>query len=90
MALVHSLSPLRFHLQNDANLSPSSDSTEQVRQINPAYTSRRCSKCGFTHEDNRPHTKGKDEFGCLKYGYDIHADYNAAKNIGLKYLRAKV
>jgi len=22
-----------------------------------------------------------------KCGYDIHADYNAAKNIGLKYLR---
>jgi len=43
--------------------------------------------CGFTHEDNRPHNNGQDEFGCLKCGYDIHADYNAAKNIGLKYLR---
>jgi IS605 OrfB family transposase len=58
-----------------------------VKQINPAYTSQRCSKCGFTHEDNRPHTNGQDEFGCLKCGYDVHADYNAAKNIGLKYLR---
>ena len=58
-----------------------------VTQINPAYTSQRCSKCGFTHEDNRPHNNGQDEFGCLKCGYDIHADYNAAKNIGLKYLR---
>jgi len=58
-----------------------------VRQINPAYTSQRCSKCGFTHEDNRPHNNGQDEFGCLKCGYDVHADYNAAKNIGLKYLR---
>ncbi|MCL9814549.1 RNA-guided endonuclease InsQ/TnpB family protein [Natranaeroarchaeum aerophilus] len=58
-----------------------------VKQINPAYTSQRCSKCGFTHEDNRPHNNGQDEFECLKCGYDIHADYNAAKNIGLKYLR---
>jgi putative transposase len=58
-----------------------------VKQINPAYTSQRCSKCGFTHEDNRPHNTGQDEFGCLKCGYDVHADYNAAKNIGLKYLR---
>ena len=58
-----------------------------VTQINPAYTSQRCSKCGFTHEDNRPHNNGQDEFGCLKCGYDVHADYNAAKNIGLKYLR---
>ena len=58
-----------------------------MKQINPAYTSQRCSKCGFTHEDNRPHTNAQDEFGCLKCGYDVHADYNAAKNIGLKYLR---
>ena len=58
-----------------------------VKQINPAYTSQRCSKCGFTHEDNRPHTNGQNEFGCLKCGYDVHADYNAAKNIGMKYLR---
>jgi len=58
-----------------------------VKQINPAYTSQRCSKCGFTHEDNRPHNNGQDEFECLKCGYDVHADYNAAKNIGLKYLR---
>lgn len=58
-----------------------------VTQINPAYTSQRCSKCGFTYEDNRPHNTRQDEFECLKYGYDVHADYNAAKNIGLKYLR---
>jgi transposase len=58
-----------------------------VTQIQPAYTSQRCSKCGFTHEDNRPHTNGQDEFGCLKCEYDIHSDYNAAKNIGLTYLR---
>ncbi|XRJ21250.1 zinc ribbon domain-containing protein [Haloferax sp. Atlit-48N] len=58
-----------------------------MKQINPTYTSQRCSKCGFTHEDNRPHTNGQDEVGCLKCGYDVHADYNAAKNIGLKYLR---
>ncbi|SNZ12519.1 transposase, IS605 OrfB family, central region [Natronoarchaeum philippinense] len=58
-----------------------------VKQINPEYTSQRCSKCGFTHENNRPHNNGQDEFGCLKCGYDVHADYNASKNIGLKYLR---
>jgi putative transposase len=59
----------------------------EVTQINPAYTSQQCSKCGFTHEDNRPHTNGQDKFECLKCGYSVHADYNAAKNIGLKYLR---
>nr|WP_228434394.1 transposase [Natrarchaeobaculum aegyptiacum] len=58
-----------------------------VKQTYPAYTSQRCSKCGFTHEDNRPNDNSQDEFECLKCGYNIHADYNAAKNIGLKYLR---
>lgn len=54
-----------------------------VAQVDPANTSRRCSHCGFTHPDNRD---GED-FACLKCGYENHADYNAAKNIGLRYLR---
>ncbi|MDG5775208.1 zinc ribbon domain-containing protein [Haloarculaceae archaeon H-GB1-1] len=58
-----------------------------MKQINPAYTSQRCSKCGFTREGNRPHKNSQDEFERLKCVYDFHADYNATKNIGLKYLR---
>ena len=58
-----------------------------MKQINRAYTRQRCSTCGFTHEDNRPHNTDQDEFECLKCGYDVHADYNAAKNVGSKYLR---
>jgi putative transposase len=54
-----------------------------VQQVDPENTSRRCSHCGFTHPDNRD---GED-FACLKCGYENHADYNAAKNIGLRYLR---
>ncbi len=54
-----------------------------VGQVVPENTSRRCSHCGFTHPDNRD---GED-FECLKCGYENHADYNAAKNIGLRYLR---
>ena len=54
-----------------------------VEQVDPANTSRRCSTCGFTHPDNRDGTA----FNCLKCGYENHADYNAAKNIGLRYLR---
>ena len=54
-----------------------------VEQVDPENTSRRCSHCGFTHPDNR---EGED-FACLKCGYGNHADYNAAKNIGLRYLR---
>ncbi|MEF8854288.1 MAG: RNA-guided endonuclease TnpB family protein [Haloarculaceae archaeon] len=54
-----------------------------VHQVDPENTSRRCSTCGFTHPDNHD---GED-FACLKCGYENHADYNAAKNIGLRYLR---
>ncbi|AXG06395.1 transposase [Haloplanus rubicundus] len=59
-----------------------------VEQVSPAYTSQRCSKCGFTHENNRPASDRQAVFECLKCGYSPHADYNAAKNIGLKYLRS--
>jgi IS605 OrfB family transposase len=54
-----------------------------VEQVAPAHTSRRCSHCGVTHPDNRE----DEDFECLKCGYENHADYNAAKNIGLRYLR---
>ena len=54
-----------------------------VEQVDPENTSRRCSECGFTHPDNRE----DEDFECLKCGYENHADYNAAKNIGLRYLR---
>ena len=54
-----------------------------VAQVEPENTSHRCSHCGFTHPDDR---EGED-IECLKCGYENHADYNAAKNIGLRYLR---
>ena len=53
-------------------------------QVNPQYTSRRCSMCGFTHANNRD----DKHFECLKCGYELDADYNAAKNIGMKYVRS--
>jgi putative transposase len=42
--------------------------------------------CGYTATNNRPH--GDDEFCCQKCGYELHADYNAAKNIAWKHVRA--
>jgi len=59
----------------------------QVKQVNPKNTSRRCSSCGFTHEDNRP---SQDTFRCQSCGYENHADYNAAKNIGYRLLRNQI
>ncbi|WP_435186461.1 RNA-guided endonuclease InsQ/TnpB family protein [Halobellus sp. EA9] len=58
------------------------ESTELfVDTVNPAYTSQRCSHCGFTHENNRD----DKEFKCLDCGYEVNADYNAAKNIANRY-----
>lgn len=56
-----------------------------TEQVDPAYTSQRCSKCGHTEQGNRPK---QERFCCQECGYEVHADYNAAKNIGLKHVHA--
>jgi len=53
-------------------------------QVSPAYTSQRCSSCGFTHESNR---RSKHQFVCQKCEYELNADYNASKNIARKLLK---
>ncbi|WP_423782917.1 zinc ribbon domain-containing protein [Ferrimicrobium acidiphilum] len=50
----------------------------EIIAINPAYTSLRCSKCGYTEQKNR---KNQAIFCCLACGYTDNADVNAAKNI---------
>ncbi|MFQ3476985.1 IS200/IS605 family element transposase accessory protein TnpB [Halonotius sp. F2-221B] len=57
----------------------------ETTQVDPAYTSQRCSKCGTTLEENR---QSQARFCCQKCGYEVNADYNAAKNIGFRLLRA--
>ena len=58
-----------------------------VEQVEPNHTSQRCSRldCGFTHEDNR----NGEHFCCQKCEYAVNADYNAAKNVGLRYARKR-
>jgi IS605 OrfB family transposase len=55
-----------------------------VKQVSPAYTSQRCSSCGFTHENNR---QSKHQFVCQKCKYELNAEYNASKNIARKLLK---
>ncbi len=59
-----------------------------VEIVGPAYTSQRCSHadCGFTHEDNRH----GDEFVCQKCGKELHADYNAARNVAHRYVQTRL
>jgi IS605 OrfB family transposase len=58
----------------------------ETTQVDPAYTSQRCSKCGTTLAENR---SSQSRFCCQKCGYEVNADYNAAKNIGVRQLRAE-
>jgi len=51
----------------------------RVERVDPAYTSQRCSKCGWTRKRNR---RGK-EFRCGACGYACDADLNASVNISL-------
>ena len=59
-----------------------------LRKINPKYTSRRCSECGFINVDfNRAYrdshrTRGMvAKFVCPECQYEADPDYNAARNI---------
>jgi len=56
----------------------------EVKQVSPAYTSQRCSSCGFTHESNR---RSKHQFVCQKCEDELNADYNASKDIARKLLK---
>jgi putative transposase len=48
-----------------------------VIEVDPFFTSRKCSRCGHNSIDNR---KGV-EFKCVACGYRLNADLNAARNI---------
>ena len=55
-----------------------------VEQVGSAYTSKRCSECGSTADQNR---SSRNDFECVECGSEANADYNAAKNIGMRYVR---
>ena len=52
---------------------------KSVVTIDPRYTSQKCSVCGHIYRGNR---KGHS-FKCVKCGFQIHADLNAARNIAV-------
>jgi len=51
----------------------------QINEVNPAYTSQRCSKCGWTRKGNRR----LKSFRCDKCGHAADADLNASINLSL-------
>lgn len=52
-----------------------------VVKVNPRFTSRRCSKCGYIDEGNR---KDQAHFYCLSCGFKANADFNASQNLSIK------
>jgi putative transposase len=49
-----------------------------VIPVDPRNTSRTCSECGDCRKANR---KSRDEFECRHCGFELPADWNAARNI---------
>jgi putative transposase len=52
-----------------------------VIPVDPAYTSRECSACGYTAKNNR---RSRDHFECRHCGFACCADVNAARNIKIR------
>jgi IS605 OrfB family transposase len=51
-----------------------------VEVVDPRNTSKTCRNCGNVSSSNRSGT----EFSCGECGYEVHADVNAAMNIGFR------
>ena len=49
-----------------------------IREIDPAFTSQRCFKCGHISKNNR---KSQSDFSCLNCKHTENADINASLNI---------
>ena len=50
-----------------------------LRKVNPAYTSQRCSRCGHVDQSNRP---SQAVFACGACGFRANADHNAPSTFG--------
>lgn len=54
--------------------------------IDPKYTSKRCSRCGNIHEENRDCENNQAKFECKICKHTENADINASKNIAIPYI----
>lgn len=57
----------------------------EIIEIDPAYTSQGCSRCGHTERANR----NGHHFLCKACGFELHADLQAARNIRLRGILAR-
>jgi putative transposase len=47
-------------------------------EVNPAYSSQECNRCGFVSRGNRP---SQSRFACLWCGHKAHADVNGSRTL---------
>lgn len=59
----------------------------KVGLLDPRYTSPKCSQCRHIERGNRP---SQAEYRCKKFGFECHADHNAAVNSRENFLKLRV
>ena len=74
---IHAQSWALFRQRLTDKATHATDLVELVA-VNPAYTSQRCSDCGYAAKDNR---ESQAIFRCRACGFTANADVNAAINI---------
>ncbi len=52
-------------------------SDKEIIRVDPKRSSMECSRCGFTHKNNRH----REKFLCKSCNFTLDADWNAARNI---------
>jgi IS605 OrfB family transposase len=73
------LSLWQHHLIRQAAECKAQEAGMVVAEVNPAYTSQTCSRCGLRGQRKR------HSFTCPSCGHSVHADVNAAVNIRNRY-----
>ncbi len=78
----------RYHQLQQFLTYKAKENNIELKKINPKYTSRRCSECGFinvdfdrNYRDSHKETGKVAKFVCPKCEYEDDPDYNAARNI---------
>jgi IS605 OrfB family transposase len=80
----------RYHQLQEFIRYKAAEEGIEVRLVNPRFTSRRCSQCGFINQEftrefrdaNRKEGVLK-RFQCPQCGYEADPDYNAARNLAV-------
>lgn len=87
----------RYHQLQEFLAYKAKEAGLEFRKVNPRYTSRRCSECGFIDKDfTRKRRDAESQpgkiarFQCPKCEKEFDPDYNAARNLGTLDIEKKI